>query len=170
LALALALALAAPLTVPVPGAGAAAQAHGGGVPRFRHIPPQLRHSAPHDVLKLVNAERARVRCPLVDEDKALRRAAQRHSERMARARTLSHIRPENAGPARRAASAGYRSRRVGENIARGHWSAVSVVRAWMRSPEHRAIVTTCAFRDGGVGVSSGRGGPWWTLLLATRRR
>ncbi|MET9859864.1 CAP domain-containing protein [Streptomyces smyrnaeus] len=123
-----------------------------------------------DVLALVNAERARVGCPVVAENAALRRAAQRHSTRMARARVLSHTRPEHAGPGRRVAREGYRFRRVGENLARGQWHAADVVRTWMRSPKHRASLTNCSFRDAGVGVSRGRGGPWWTLLLATRSR
>ncbi|MFI8853331.1 CAP domain-containing protein [Streptomyces sp. 891-h] len=122
------------------------------------------------VLRLVNVERTRARCPRVREHSALRRAAQRHSARMARARQLSHTRPEHAGPGRRLAREGYRFRRVGENIARGQRSAAAVVRAWMRSPKHRATLTNCAFREAGVGVSGGPGGPWWALMLATKRK
>ncbi|MBO8184637.1 CAP domain-containing protein [Streptomyces spirodelae] len=160
------------------------------VPPFRLPLPLLWHSSgsesppPHTgnshtgrprtgsakVLRLVNVERARAHCPRVTEHRALRRAAQRHSVRMARARQLSHTRPEHAGPGRRLAREGYRFGRVGENIARGQRSAAGVVRAWMRSPKHRATLTNCAFREAGVGVSSGPGGPWWALMLASKRR
>ncbi|MBO8195095.1 CAP domain-containing protein [Streptomyces oryzae] len=123
-----------------------------------------------DVLRLVNAERVRAQCRGVVKHGALRRAAQRHSARMAHAHVLSHTRAGDSGPGRRVAAEGYRFRRVGENLARGQWNAAEVVRAWMRSPEHRATLTNCAYRHAGVGVSSGRGGPWWTLLLASKRK
>ncbi|MFH9168277.1 CAP domain-containing protein [Streptomyces albus] len=42
-----------------------------------------------------------------------------------------------------------------------------MVRAWMHSAEHRTTLTTCAYRDAGVGISRGARGPWWTLLLAS---
>ncbi|MGP3988697.1 CAP domain-containing protein [Streptomyces sp. 3N207] len=121
-----------------------------------------------EVLALVNAERVRAGCPVVAGNSALRRAAQQHSTRMAHARRLSHTRP-GGSPGRRAAAKGYRFRRVGENLARGQGNAVEVVRAWMRSPKHRAALTNCAYRDAGVGVSDGPGGPWWTLMLASKR-
>ncbi|UNT00277.1 CAP domain-containing protein [Streptomyces tubbatahanensis] len=125
--------------------------------------------APAEVLRLVNKERVEAGCPEVDENRALTRAAQRHSVSMARTRVLSHDQPGESGPGRRVAAEGYRWKRVGENVARGQRAAAEVVRAWMRSPKHRATLTTCAFRDAGVGVVSGARGPWWTLVLASRR-
>ncbi|MGI5352063.1 CAP domain-containing protein [Streptomyces sp. CA-250714] len=123
-----------------------------------------------EVLALVNAERARAGCPVVTERGALRRAAQKHSVRMARSHRLSHTAPGSSGPGRRVAAQGYRFQRVGENLARGQWNAAQVVRAWMRSPKHRAALTNCAYRHAGVGVSNRPGGPWWTLLLASKRK
>ncbi|MFD7923073.1 CAP domain-containing protein [Streptomyces sp. NPDC059740] len=125
--------------------------------------------APATVVRLVNRERAHAHCGPVRVDATLARAAQRHSKAMARAHSLSHNRPEHTAPGRRVAAAGYRWHRVGENVARGQDRAGDVVRVWMASTEHRATVLTCAYRDAGVGVSTGSGGPWWTLLLASHR-
>ncbi|WP_369202384.1 CAP domain-containing protein [Streptomyces sp. PU-14G] len=124
---------------------------------------------PAEVLRLVNRERVEAGCPEVDEHRALTRAAQRHSVSMARTRVLSHDQPGEPGPGRRVTAEGYRWKRVGENVARGQRAAAEVVRVWMRSRKHRATLTTCAFRDAGVGVVRGARGPWWTLVLASRR-
>ena len=76
---------------------------------------------------------------------------------------------------------GYRVWKVGENI---QWaeglmaSPVLVVDAWMRSPMHRAVILTTAFRDIGVGAvqaadgggqtADGRSAWFFTLDLGRR--
>ncbi|MFL0397275.1 CAP domain-containing protein [Streptomyces albus] len=138
-----------------------------GRPGVRPPRPAHPHPVSARVLRLVNEERARAGCPGVRFDRAVARAAQRHSVHMARTRTLAHEQPAGADPGRRLAAEGYRWKRVGETIARGQRSPAGVVRAWMHSAEHRTPLTTCAYRDAGVGISRGARGPWWTLLLAS---
>ncbi|MGI5469315.1 CAP domain-containing protein [Streptomyces sp. CA-132043] len=129
-----------------------------------------RGRSPSAVLRLVNDRRAQAGCRPVREHPALARAAQRQSAHMARTETLTHSGPGGRRPGSRLAAAGYRWSRVGEDLAQGQPDAATVVREWMRSPGHRRTLLTCAYEHAGVGVSGGgREGPWWTVLLATRR-
>ncbi|NSC21659.1 CAP domain-containing protein [Streptomyces albus subsp. chlorinus] len=141
-------------------------------------PPQASASARLDpdratatVVALVNRHRAMAGCPELRPHPALERAAQRHSAYMARTRTLTHSGPgERRRPTTRAAALGYRGGLVAENIARGHRTARAVVARWMASPGHRRNILDCSYRETGIGVVAGRGGPWWTEVLGTRRR
>ncbi|MEU2794468.1 CAP domain-containing protein [Streptomyces sp. NPDC007100] len=121
------------------------------------------------VIRLVNRERAKAGCRPVRAHRTVTRAAQRHSDHMAREGALSHRERGGSGPGSRLSAVGYDWRRAGENIARGQRGAAAVTRAWIRSPEHREVLADCSFRHAGVGVNGGTGGrgPWWTLLLAT---
>ena len=76
-------------------------------------------------------------------------------------------------------NSGYRMWRAGENIYYGgglYSSPILVVRAWMKSTMHRAVILTKAFRDIGVGAvkcSAGYGnwgGPVWFFTLDLGRR
>ncbi|WP_158712139.1 CAP domain-containing protein [Streptomyces rimosus] len=120
------------------------------------------------VIRLVNRERARAGCRPVRSHRTVTEAAQRHSGHMARDDSLSHRERGGSGPGNRLSAVGYDWRRAGEDIARGQRGAAEVVRDWARSPEHRVVLTDCAFRHAGVGIDTGTDGrgPWWTLLLA----
>lgn len=120
------------------------------------------------VIRLVNRERARAGCRPVRSHRTVTEAAQRHSGHMARDDSLSHRERGGSGPGNRLSAVGYDWRRAGEDIARGQRGAAEVVRDWANSPEHRVVLTDCAFRHAGVGIDTGTDGrgPWWTLLLA----
>ncbi|WP_368861486.1 CAP domain-containing protein [Streptomyces griseorubiginosus] len=64
--------------------------------------------------------------------------------------------------AERISATGYRWSRVGENIAQGQQTPQAVMDTWMNSDGHRANILDCSFKDIGVGVHTGSGGPWWT--------
>ncbi|MFH8345135.1 CAP domain-containing protein [Streptomyces sp. NPDC018045] len=120
------------------------------------------------VVRLVNRERAKAGCRPVRAHRTVTKAAQRHSDHMAREGSLSHREHGGSGPGSRLSAVGYDWRRAGENIARGQRGAAEVVQAWAHSPEHQVVLADCAFRHAGVGINSGTDdrGPWWTLLLA----
>ena len=40
--------------------------------------------------------------------------------------------------------------------------------SWMNSPGHRANILNCAFKELGVGIHNGPGGPWWTQDFGTQ--
>ncbi|MEU6548985.1 sigma-70 family RNA polymerase sigma factor [Streptomyces sp. NPDC046915] len=114
------------------------------------------------VVALVNKERAAAGCGPLTEDPQLENAAQRHSDDMAARNFFDHTNPDGADPGQRITAAGYRWSTYGENIAKGQQTAQAVMDSWMNSPGHRANILNCSFKDIGVGVHKGSGGPWWT--------
>lgn len=114
------------------------------------------------VIALVNEERAKAGCGPLTEDPQLRASAQGHSDDMAARDFFDHTNPDGADPGRRITAAGYRWSTYGENIAKGQQTASSVMTSWMNSEGHRANILNCSFKNIGVGIHDGTGGPWWT--------
>ncbi|MDA4890418.1 CAP domain-containing protein [Streptomyces sp. MPA0124] len=121
------------------------------------------------VLALVNEERAAAGCSPVTANDRLTRAADDYSDVMASSGVMSHTGPDGSTMASRVEAAGYRWSTLGENIARGQADAASVMDSWMNSPGHRANILNCSFKELGVGVHFGDGGPWWTQDFGTGR-
>ena len=104
------------------------------------------------VIRKLNDVRARHGLPKLQPNRALGRAADRHSRDMLRSDFFDHSSSDGTPfdrRVRRHASA----RRVGETlaaIARRRGGAGKVVRMWMRSPPHRAIVLSAGFQRVGI--------------------
>ncbi|MEU8620947.1 CAP domain-containing protein [Streptomyces sp. NPDC048623] len=118
-------------------------------------------AAEAEVVRLVNAERAKVGCTAVRSDAELAALAGAFSADMAARNFFDHTDPDGATPWSRAAKAGV-SGLGGENIARGQVDAAAVMKSWMASDGHRANILNCDYTTLGVGVHFGSGGPWWT--------
>ncbi|MDF2265136.1 sigma-70 family RNA polymerase sigma factor [Streptomyces coacervatus] len=114
------------------------------------------------VVALVNKERAAAGCGALTEDPQLEKAAQGHSDDMAARNFFDHTNPDGADPGQRITAAGYKWSTYGENIAQGQQTPQAVMESWMNSPGHRANILNCSFKDIGVGIHNGSGGPWWT--------
>ncbi|MFF3013260.1 CAP domain-containing protein [Streptomyces sp. NPDC057939] len=114
------------------------------------------------VLALVNKERATAGCGPLTANSKLNAAARAYSDTMASSGVMSHTGPDGSTMTSRVEAAGYAWSRLGENIARGQADADAVMKAWMNSSGHRANILNCAFREIGIGVHKGDGGPWWT--------
>jgi RNA polymerase sigma factor (sigma-70 family) len=114
------------------------------------------------VVALVNKERADAGCGPLTENAQLDEAAQGHSDDMAARDFFDHTNPDGADPGQRITAAGYTWSTYGENIAEGQQTPEAVMDSWMNSSGHRANILNCAFKDIGVGVHKGSGGPWWT--------
>lgn len=115
------------------------------------------------ILKQTNKHRAKHGCKKLKAPKKLRKAARKHSKRMAKAGRLSHQLPGEPPLGTRITRAGYRNwRGVAENIAYGYATPRAMVKAWMKSPGHRKNILTCRYRHLGVGVVLKRGVPWAT--------
>ncbi len=166
---------ASPSVSPSPSASASASASPSASPtptQSRSSSPSPRPSAPKpapappgiagQVVALVNTERAAAGCGPLKEDSQLRAAAQGHSDDMAARSFFDHTNPDGKDPGERTTASGYRWSTYGENIARGQQTAQSVMDSWMKSPGHRANILNCSFKDIGVGIHQGAGGPWWT--------
>ncbi|AKZ60019.1 putative membrane protein [Streptomyces ambofaciens ATCC 23877] len=121
------------------------------------------------VLALVNEERAAAGCSPVTANDRLTRAADDYSDVMASSGVMSHTGPDGSTMASRVEAAGYQWSALGENIARGQADAASVMESWMNSSGHRANILNCSFKELGVGVHFGDGGPWWTQDFGTGR-
>lgn len=81
---------------------------------------------------------------------ALGRAALAHSRYMSAQRHFSHRARNGSMAAERAQQAGYRWRRIGENIASGQESPQEAVAGWMASPGHCANIMNPAFTEMGA--------------------
>ncbi|MER5884039.1 sigma-70 family RNA polymerase sigma factor [Streptomyces sp. NPDC001941] len=127
--------------------------------------PEVPLSDAQEVTRIVNAERARNGCGPVRQNARLDAAAQGHSRDMRARDFFDHTNPDGAGPGERVTAAGYRWSTYGENIARGQQSPESVMESWMNSPGHRANILNCSFKEIGVGIEQGDGGPWWTQVF-----
>ncbi|WP_346345497.1 CAP domain-containing protein [Streptomyces sp. SID5643] len=121
------------------------------------------------MLALVNKERAAAGCSPVTANDRLTRAADDYSDVMASSGVMSHTGPDGSTMTTRVEAAGYRWSTLGENIARGQADASSVMKSWMNSPGHRANILNCSFKELGVGVHFGDGGPWWTQNFGAGR-
>ncbi|MGW1776144.1 sigma-70 family RNA polymerase sigma factor [Streptomyces sp. NPDC002104] len=143
-------------------------------PSPKSTPPKKPATAPPggstvaQVISLVNSERAKAGCGPLKEDAQLRTAAQGHSDDMARRDFFSHTNPDGADPGKRTTAAGYRWSTYGENIAMGQRTAAQVMDSWMKSQGHRENILNCSFKDIGVGLHQGAGGPWWTQNFGAR--
>jgi len=112
------------------------------------------------VAALVNKQRAKFGLPQLRIHSKLVEAARVHSADMGQENCFQHdsssgetwsSRIVRCGYTRK----GYRYWKAGENIYYGsglYSSPIAVVRAWMKSPAHRAVILTRVFRDMGVGA------------------
>jgi hypothetical protein len=114
------------------------------------------------LLCTIDAERAARGLSPVRASAQLARAAQGHADDMVTRQFFEHVTPGGSTLGDRVHATGYidgrRDWELGEAIA---WAeqpldtSVSLMRAWLGSPEHRAIILDREFRDVGVGVTPG---------------
>ena len=104
---------------------------------------------------LVNKARTAAGLRGLTWSRSLGRAATRHARDMTRRGYFAHQRAGGPSLGRRVRAAGFRGRNVGEAIAFGCGSLAtpaSIVRAWLGSPGHRAILLSGRSRVG-IGIS-----------------
>jgi uncharacterized protein YkwD len=127
------------------------------------------------VVRLMNQVRAGHGLPALKASPRLARAADRHSGDMLRHDFFAHESSDGTSFLRRVRSYAH-ARSVGENLAllsgvRG--AAGEVVRMWLNSPPHRAVLLSRGFRRVGVGTRSGTLGSQkatvYTVDFASRR-
>lgn len=120
------------------------------VPTAPRIAPSSHEAA---IVQTVNAVRRAHGARPLGMGPALQRAARAHSVDMARRGYFDH------GPfVQRLRRFGVRSRVIGENLAYAAapgFSAGAVVRMWLASPPHRAILLDRSFSRIGIGVAGG---------------
>jgi uncharacterized protein YkwD len=122
------------------------------------------------LLCLVNAERRGAGLAPLRRDRRIARAARRHARDMVRRDFFAHQRAGGPDLGARLARAGWRGSAWGEAIAYGCGASGApraVVRSWLASPPHRAILLGAGYRRAGVGAAGKTCATW---VLDTGRR
>ncbi|MEV0620639.1 CAP domain-containing protein [Nonomuraea sp. NPDC050404] len=124
----------------------------------------------NEVVRLVNAERAKGGCGAVKHDPQLYDAARGHSADMAAKNYFSHTSQDGRSFMDRIKAAGFTGGSGwAENIAKGQTSPTSVMNSWMNSPGHKTNIMNCKYNLIGVGaVKDSRGAIYWTQDFAAK--
>ena len=128
------------------------------------------------LIELVNAHRAKVKCPTLVWNRDLARIAQAHSEDMVKRNYFSHDSPDGRTYRKRVEEAKVDWTTIAENIAAGQNTAQDVMNSWLNSPGHRANLENCSLHEHGIGLTRGtKSLPYgtitnaWTHDFATQR-
>lgn len=108
-----------------------------------------------EMLTLVNAERAKVKCKPLKLNTDLNNAAQAHTTDMATNNYFSHNSQDGRTPFDRIEDAGYAYSAAAENIAAGGTTAAGAMNQWMNSAGHKANILNCMYVELGVGYAKG---------------
>jgi uncharacterized YkwD family protein len=118
------------------------------------------------VVKLVNAERAKAGLNPLKSDWELARVARYKSMDMRDRNYFAHQSPTYGTPFEMITSFSIAYRYAGENIAAGQRSPEEVMKAWMNSSGHRANILNRNFTKIGVGfIKGGSSQTYWTQLF-----
>jgi uncharacterized YkwD family protein/spore coat assembly protein SafA len=118
------------------------------------------------VVKLVNAQRAKQGLQPLTENWQLSRVARYKSADMAAKNYFSHTSPTYGSPFRMMESFGIKYSSAGENIAYGQKTPEQVMTAWMNSPGHRSNILSPSYSQIGVGYATNKSGtPYWTQMF-----
>lgn len=115
-----------------------------------------------EVFALVNEARAENELPPLVWNEAAADVAYDHAVDMRVRGFYDHVNPDGVGACER-----LMARQIpmdgcgGENIARNNPSPRDVMDAWLASPSHRPLILAPGVTHLGVGVHTGRDGPWW---------
>ena len=108
------------------------------------------------VLQLINLERGKRDLQPVMVNPNLTKIAERYCCSMVSAGFFGHRDPATGyGPAERAVAGKYAFFAIGENLAAGPETAGEVMKLWMDSPSHRAIIIDPTWAEVGVAVRAG---------------
>jgi len=113
-----------------------------------------------EVVRLVNAERAKNGLAALTEVESLSDLARLKSRDMRDLGYFDHTSPTYGSPFQMMRSFGVSYRAAGENIAMGYATPQAVVNAWMNSPGHRANILNAKYAKIGVGYVAE--GNYWT--------
>ena len=121
------------------------------------------------VLKIVNAERAKKGIKALTLASDVSNCARVKSEDMRDRKYFSHQSPVYGNPFEMLKHFGIKYKTAGENIAKGQKSPEAVMNAWMNSEGHRKNILNANFKEIGIGyVSDSKGTTYWTQQFITR--
>ena len=135
-----------------------------GVPGADNSEEIMEESLAHQVVRLVNEERAKAGLPALTIDVNTEAAALVRAKEIKQ--SFSHTRPNGTQFATALKEQGVSYRGAGENIAWGQKSPEAVMQAWMNSDGHRANILNPKFTKIGVGhYQDANGTNYWTQLF-----
>lgn len=105
-----------------------------------------------DALALINDARAKAGCAALTMQPQLQAAAKGHATAMAVKNFFSHTGKNGSKMVQRIKAAGYRGRKLAENIAAGQKTPQAAVQAWLDSPGHRRNMLDCDFSETGLAM------------------
>lgn len=130
-------------------------------------PPVAPDAAQQTAAGVLNAQRAAQGLAALAWNGQVAQAAQIHSDDMARSSIMQHAGSDGSRAGDRLTRVGFRWSAWGEAVAAGQQTPDDVIRAWMNSPPHRAILLG-NYRYVGIGLAtSASGTPYWTLVAAS---
>ncbi|HHW47726.1 MAG TPA: SafA/ExsA family spore coat assembly protein [Clostridiaceae bacterium] len=119
-----------------------------------------------EVIKLVNAERAKRGLAALKANWQLSRVARYKSQDMVNKGYFSHTSPTYGSPFKMMESFGLKFSAAGENIAYGQRTPQEVMNAWMNSPGHRSNILNPSYNEIGVGLARTKSGVnYWTQMF-----
>lgn len=116
-----------------------------------------------EVVRLVNAERARHGLSALKHNWELSRVARYKSQDMRDKGYFAHNSPTYGTPFQMMKSFGISYKSAGENIAKGYSTPAAVVEGWLNSSGHRANILSSSFTEIGVGYVAD--GHFWTQMF-----
>lgn len=125
--------------------------------------PTQDSSYEQQVIKLVNAERAKAGLKPLKENWELSRVAEFKSADMRDKKYFDHNSPTYGSPFTMIKNFGISYKTAGENIAAGQKTPEEVMKSWMNSPGHKANILNAGYTQIGVGyVTGGSYNSYWT--------
>ena len=116
-----------------------------------------------EVLRLVNAERAKYGLSPLAQDKGAAEVAHLRAKEIVKA--FSHTRPDGSSCFTAAKELGVSYRSAGENIAYGYPTPQKVVEGWMNSEGHRKNILSASFSKIGIGCYKSNGVLYWSQFF-----
>lgn len=131
--------------------------------------PSTNSAMEQEVLKLVNAERAKNGLSALSWAEDLAKVSRAHSQDMISRSFFSHTNPDGQSPFDRLRSNGISYRTAAENIAYGQKTAAAVMNGWMNSSGHRQNILNKNVKEIGVGAVKNQSGTvYWTQMFVAR--
>lgn len=121
------------------------------IPASLAVAQEVDPAAEQEMVRLVNAERAKIGLPALQVDDRLTSIARQHSQLLAAKHSLSHQYPGEPDLRHRIVATGLRSNYSGENVAYDA-DAPRAHQGLMNSPPHRANILRPEFTTVGIGV------------------
>lgn len=119
-----------------------------------------------EVIKLVNAERAKAGLPALTANWQVARVARTKSQDMINKNYFSHQSPTYGSPFNMMENFGIKFSSAAENIAYGQKTPAEVMNGWMNSSGHRANILSRNITQIGVGCAKKSNGTlYWTQMF-----